>query len=108
MPSHALTRDLNIGAAQISDHTQVSMTKLRTHTDPTELVFTLLTSHMAEYKGMSNQGCCQTYKRYSLATSVLLDRALALAALLRVALNPIGGFRVVPALLRPEFRDATD
>jgi len=90
-----------MGTAQISDHTEVSITKLRTHTDPTKLVFTLLTSHMAEYKSMSNQGRCQTDKRCSLATSVLFDCALALAALLRVAFDPIGGFGVVPTLLRP-------
>ena len=57
---------------------------------------------------MSNQDRRQTEKPYSLATSVLLDCALALTALLRVALDPVGGLRIVPALLRPEFRDATD
>ena len=63
---------------------------------------------MAEDERMSNEGCCQTGKRHSLATSVLLDCALAFATLLGVALDPVGCLRIVPTLLCPKFRNATD
>src|SRR5262245_54016248 len=56
-----------------------------THADPAELVLALLARHVV-------------------AAAVLLDRALALAALLRVALDPVRRLAVVPALLQPHLR----
>ena len=59
-----------------------------THAHPAELVLALLARHMV-------------------AAPVLLDRALALAALLRVALDPVRRLAVVAALLQPHLRDRT-
>jgi len=60
-----------------------------THADPTELVFTLLAGHM-------------------IATTILLDRTLTLATLLRVTLDPIRRLTIIPALLKPQLRDRAD
>ena len=46
--------------------------------------------------------------RHVVAPAVLLDRALALAALLGVALDPIGGFAVIMEILEPKFCDITN
>ena len=43
--------------------------------------------------------------KHVLASPVLLDRALALTALLRIALDPIGGLAVVATFLQPHLRD---
>jgi hypothetical protein len=46
-------------------------------------------------------------KRHSLASSILLDGALALTTLLRITLDPIRRLAVVPALFQPHLRNTT-
>ena len=43
-----------------------------------------------------------------LATAILLNRTLAFAAFFRITLDPISSLTIVLALLKPQFRDATD
>ena len=46
-------------------------------------------------------------ERSLLATAILLDRALTLAAFLRVALDPVSSFTIISAFLQPHLRDRT-
>ena len=59
-----------------------------------------LASHMASTKTLVKRRNIDI--RDLLATSVLLDGALALAALLRVALDPVRRLAVIAAFLQPE------
>jgi len=56
------------------------------HADPTELVLAFLAGHMV-------------------APAVLLNRALALAALLGITLDPVRRLAVILALLQPQLRN---
>ena len=50
----------------------------------------------------------EEYEFDALAPAVLLDRALALGTLLRIALDPVCRLAVVAALFQPERRHAAD
>ena len=63
-------------------------------------MFALLTRHMTEsekYDKLNAQE--QQAFKYALATTILLDRALTLTTLLRIALDPICRLAIVPTLL---------
>lgn len=71
------------------------------HAHPAELAAALLAGHMADVSGSWVMLCHQN----SLAATVLLNRRLALGALLGVRIKPVGRLRVVRTLLLPSFDD---
>ena len=86
----------------------VPMLGPRSHANPTELVLALLACHVATCTQVNRTVQISSPKIDSLATSVLLDRRMALGALLRVTLDPIRSLAVVLALLQPKLGDRAD
>ena len=76
-----------------------------THAHPAELIFAFLTGHMANRGGQRRIHKLKAF--HALASTVLLNCTLALAALLRVTLDPVGSLTIVLTLLEPHLSHAT-
>jgi hypothetical protein len=73
----------------------------RTHANPAELVFTLLTCHVTRKNCFNISLITYHQSEHVLAPAVLLNRTLTLRALFGIALDPIRSLAIVPALLQP-------
>jgi hypothetical protein len=105
MPFHAQTMDLSNSTSSTPAHI---ITPTLTHANPTKLVSTLLTRHMASNQNPSDaDNIIHPIDKDSLAPSIFLNRALALTTLLRVTLDPIRSLAVVPTFFQPHLRNTT-
>ena len=93
-----------MGLYRVSCTSALTTRGRRTHAHPTKLVLALLAGHVAVSMLATSDIGGESCKIDALAAAVLLYSALALAALLRVALDPIRRFAVVLALLQPHLR----
>jgi hypothetical protein len=82
------------------------MYETRTHAHPAELILAFLASHVAEKNSQRN--LIFPKMSHALATAIFLYSTLALTTLLRVTLDPICSFTVIPTFLQPHLGNGTN